>query len=162
MLKMTRTACIDETPDKVWAVLSDIKNIPDWSEAVLSASISSDIHKGVGSERVCELKNNITITERWVAWDEGKSFTYEGFNLPLVKSAKNTWSVTAENGKTLLKTEFEVVLKGGFMGRLLEPLMRFLSSRMGSDALAAFKYLAENGHAFKGKHTKLPRVSVTC
>lgn len=114
MLKITDTACIDASPDEVWEVLSDIENIPLWSELVLSASISSNTNKGIGTERVCTLKNNITITERWIAWDEGKSFTYEGYNLPMTLQAKNTWSVQEENGKTLLKTEAEVILKGVF------------------------------------------------
>jgi len=162
MLKIVKIVCIDETTDKVWSVLTDIENISQWSEAVLSASISSDIKKGVGTERICHLKNNIAITERWVTWDEGKSFTYEGFGLPLVKSARNKWTVIAENGKSLLKTESEIVIKGGVFGKLLQPLMRIMVSRMGSDALAAFKYLVENGHAFEGRHSKLPRVLPTC
>jgi hypothetical protein len=33
---------------------------------------------------------------------------------------------------------------------------------MGADALAAFKYLVENGKPYEGKHSSLPRVPVTC
>lgn len=162
MLKMVGTACIEAPVEKVWKVLADVKNISQWSEAVISAEISSPIRSGIGMERVCRLHNNITITERWIAWDEGHSFTYEGFNLPLVKSAKNTWSLHTENGKTLLQTHSEVVVKGGLLGRLLEPLMKIMANKMGGDALAAFKYLVEHGKPFEGKHSILPRVPINC
>lgn len=136
--------------------------MPLWSESVLSAKCTGALKRGIGAERTCNLKNNITIVERWVSWNEGSSFTYEGFNLPLVKSAKNTWSLISENGKTLLITESEVVLKYGIFGRVLEPLMRIMATKMGSDALAAFKYLVENEQPFEGKHSLLPRVPIAC
>ncbi len=162
MLKINSTACIEASQEKTWAVLSDIENIPLWSEPVISATCTTKAKRGVGAVRTCELKNNITITERWVSWQEGHSFTYEGYNLPMVKSAKNTWSLRSENGKTLLTTQAEVVLKGGVFGRLLEPLMGLVTHKMGADALAAFKYLVEQGEPFAGKHSSLPRVPVTC
>lgn len=162
MLKMIGTACINASSEKTWEVLSDIENMHQWSESVLSATCGDKAKRGVGAERTCKLKNNITIVERWVSWNEGSSFTYEGFNLPLVKSAKNTWSVVSDNGKTLLTTESVVILKGGIFGRILEPLMKLIAIKMGGDALAAFKYLVENDKPFDGKHSILPRVPVGC
>ncbi len=159
---MKNTACIDANPEATWACLSDLENISLWSEAVLSSKCEGERKTGIGAERTCHIGKNTVITERWVAWNEGESYTYEGFNLPLVKSAKNTWSVKAENGQSLLTTESEVVLKGGIFGRILEPLMLLISNKMGADALAAFKYLVENGKPYQGKHSSLPRVSVTC
>ena len=162
MLKMVGTVCIDAPNERVWSVLSDVKNISDWSEAVVSARVSSNAQRGIGTERVCELKNGITINERWIDWEEGRSFTYEGFNLPMVKSALNKWSIEESNGKTLLKTESRLEFKGGLLGRMIEPAMRFMAARMGADAMAAFKYLVENGRPFKGKHSALPRAPMSC
>ena len=68
----------------------------------------------------------------------------------------------AENGKTLLTTESEVVLKGGIFGKILEPLMLLISKKMSSDALSALKYLVENGKPYEGNHSSLPRVSSVC
>jgi hypothetical protein len=162
MLKMKGSACIDASPETTWTFLTDLENISSWSETVLSSECKGERKKGIGAERTCRISKNTVITERWVYWKEGESYTYEGFDLPLVKSAKNTWSVKAENGKTLLKTESEVVLKGGIFGRILEPLMLLISKKMGSDALSAFKYLVENGQPYEGKHSSLPRVSAVC
>ena len=162
MLKMTGTACINASPEATWKILSDVESISQWSEPVLTAICTTDRKRGVGTERQCQLRNNLTVVERWVDWQEGESYTYEGFNLPLVKSARNTWSIRNENGKTLLKTESEVILKGGVFGRLLEPLMKLVANRMGADAMAAFAYLVENGRPYAGKHADLPRAPMIC
>lgn len=162
MIKMKVTACIDASPAATWKVLSDLESISLWSEPVLRAECKGERKQGIGAERICHFGKKVMITERWVAWLEGESYTYEGFNLPLVKSAKNTWSVKEESGKTLLTSESCIVLKGGLLGRLLEPLMLFVSKKMGSDSLSAFKYLVENGKPFEGKHSLLPRVCALC
>ena len=162
MLKMKKSACIDASPETTWRFLSDLENISLWSETVLSSECKGERKKGLGAERTCRIGKDTVITERWTSWIEGESYTYEGYDLPLVKSAKNTWSLKDENGKTLLTTESELVLKGGIFGRILEPIMSLISKKMGSDALSAFKYLVENGQPYQGKHSSLPRVSATC
>jgi len=162
MLTVNISACIDAPPEKTWETLADLESISLWSEPVVSSRCISRDKRGLGAERVCQLSNNVMITERWTSWIEGESYTYEGFNLPLVKSARNTWSLKPDNGKTLLKTYSEIVLKGGPAGRLLEPLMWVISARIGANSLAAFKYLVENGEPYKGKHSYLPRVPSSC
>lgn len=162
MFTLKVTACIDATPETTWNVLSDLENISLWSQPVTLSKCNGDNKQGVGAERICHLGKRVVITERWTSWIEGESYTYEGFNLPLVKSAKNTWSVKAENGKTLLTSESEIVVKGGIFGKLLEPLMLLVSNKMSSDALCAFKFLVENGKPYTGKHSSLPSVSPVC
>lgn len=162
MLKMKASACINASVESTWNTLADVENIYLWSEPVVSSECRGTQKTGIGTERICRIGKNVVITERWVSWKEGQSYTYEGYNLPLVKSAKNTWSVKPENGKTLLTTESEVILKGGMFGKLLEPLMLFVSNRMSSNSLSAFKYLVENGKPYEDKHSSLPRVTGFC
>jgi hypothetical protein len=64
--------------------------------------------------------------------------------------------------RSLLTTEAELELKGGILGRLVEPAMALVFDRMGSNSLAAFKYLVENGHPYQGRHSKLPRAPAVC
>jgi hypothetical protein len=117
----------------------------------------------VGAERTCELPGSITIEERWIAWDEGRSFAYEGTGLPLVKRAHNVWSVHPENEhQALLTTVAEVELKGGWFGRLLEPVMATVFRRMAPSSLAAFKYLVEKGHPYQGRLSDLPVAPAAC
>lgn len=104
----------------------------------------------------------MSINEEWIDWQEGQSYTYVAYDLPLVKCAKNTWSIREEGGKTYLTTDSEVAMKGGLFGRLLEPLMRLATAKMGADAMAALKYLIENGVPYQGKHSSLPRPMAVC
>ncbi len=162
MLKMTGTICIEASATRSWEVLSDIESIAHWSEAVQTARSVGKVSKGVGAHRVCKLSNKMSINEEWIDWQEGQSYTYVAYDLPLVKCAKNTWSIREEEGKTYLTTDSEVVIKGGLFGRLLEPLMRLATAKMGADAMAALKYLIENGAPYQGKHSSLPRPMAVC
>jgi len=146
----------------VWAALARIEDLRLWSETVRDSRCEGPIVRGVGAERTCDIAGGITLREHWIAWDEGRSFTYEGRGLPLVASARNTWTVHAEGERTLVRSQAEVVLKGGLAGRLLEPLLRLQFSRMGPRALAAFKYLVERGEPPTVKHAELPRAPATC
>jgi hypothetical protein len=59
------------------------------------------------------LRGGITVHERWLAWHEGRSFTYEGIGVPGVAQASNHWTVRPEGAQTLLSSEADVELKGG-------------------------------------------------
>jgi len=141
--------------------LSDIENLDQWSEPVLSATCDGKA-KGMDAARICRLRGGIEIRERWTAWDEGKSYTYIATGVPLAKIARNSWTLTPYEDKTLITSEAEIEIKGGIFGKLLEPLMLIMSRKMASDSLAAFKYLVENGEPYTVKHSKLPRASVSC
>lgn len=158
-MKLNNSVCIQASTDVVWIALSDIESVNLWAEPALEASCSGDIKRGVGAERTCKLRGNLTITEKWIHWDEGKSFTYIGYGMPLIKLAKNRWSIKNDNGKTLLTSDAEIEFKGGVLGKLLELVAGPSIRRMGPRALAAFKYWVENGRPFEGKHSSLPIAS---
>lgn len=67
-----------------------------------------------------------------------------------------------EGDQTLLISNAEVVLKGGPLGRLLEPIVAVRMNRIGPRTLAAFKYLVEHGKPPPVKHARLPRVAAAC
>jgi hypothetical protein len=162
MIKMSGSVCIDAPAAAVWDRLARIEDIKLWAEPVRRVTCEG-ASRGVGAQRRCELTGNVVIEERWTAWEEGHSFRYEGSGIPLVKRAANTWSVMPHNAEqTLLTTEAELELKGGWLGRLLEPLMAFAMRRMAPNSLAAFKYLVENGRPYEGPHSALPRAAVSC
>jgi hypothetical protein len=89
--------------------------------------------------------------------------TREQACLPLVKRARSIWSVHPKNKRQLLlTTDAEVELKGGYFGRLLEPVMAAVFRRMAPSSLAEFKYLVENGHPYQGRHSNPPAAAATC
>ena len=161
MTRLEGSVCVDAPAPLVWTALARIEDIHLWSEAVRDSRCKGPISRGVGAERTCDLAGGITLRERFLAWKEGRSFTYEGQGLPLLASARNTWTVHPEGDRTLLTSEAEVVLKGGRAGRLLEPLLRLQFSRMGSRTLAAFN-LVEHGEPSILTHAKLPRAPAAC
>jgi Polyketide cyclase / dehydrase and lipid transport len=146
----------------VWAALARLEAIELWSEPVLSARCTPGRDRGVGAVRVCRLRGGLELVERWVSWDEGRSFTYEGTGIPLVASARNTWTVLPIGTQTVLTSEATVTVKGGRMGRLLEPLLGWQSRRLGRHALAAFKHLVETGSGPTVSHRRLPRPMPVC
>jgi len=161
MFKLTMTVCIEATPGSVWEALARLEDIRLWSRPVISATCEPGRERGVGAERVCQLAGGIQLTERWLRWDEGRSFTYEGHGVPGVEQARNTWTVLPHGSKTLLRTEAEVSLKGGLLGRLLEPVARVQSRRMGRQSLGALKYLVETGFSRIDLPARLP-TPATC
>ncbi|HEX5503833.1 MAG TPA: SRPBCC family protein [Thermomicrobiales bacterium] len=162
MVRLFASVCIEAPAAHVWARLARLEDIQLWSDAVLRAHCAGGRSRGVGAERTCELVGDRTITERWVAWDEGRSFQYEGYGLPLVKRAVNRWSVLPQGDKTLLTSEAELELKGGIFGRALGLAMAPLMRRMAPGALAGFKYLVEHGQPYDGPAARLPRVPASC
>lgn len=162
MIRIVNSVCIEASSDSVWQALSNLESVTLWVEPILEARCSGVTRRGVGAERVCRLKGNMTIHEKWISWNEGNSFSYIGYGMPLIKSAKNTWSIKNENGKTLLTSDAEIEFKGGIFGRLLEFAMESVMRRMGPPTLSAFKYWVENGRPYEGKHASLPKAPITC
>jgi hypothetical protein len=162
MIRLFGSVCIDAPAEVVWARLARLEDIRLWSEAVLDARCEGAISRGVGAERTCDLRSGVTIRERWVSWNEGRSFAYEGVGIPLVAHARNEWTVQAEGEQTLLISQADVVLKGGFLGRRLEPIVAYQFRRIGPRTLAAFKYLAEHGEPPRVRHAQLPRIASAC
>jgi len=162
VIHLNASVCIEAPASEVWAGLAKLEDIRVWSETVVDARCEGPISRGIGAERTCDLIGGITIKERWLAWDEGHSFTYEGAGIPLVAHARNEWTLRPEGERTLLTTKAEVVLKGSVVGKLLEPIAAYQFKRMGPRTLAAFKYLVEHGEPPAMKHAKLPRVAAVC
>jgi hypothetical protein len=162
MVKLHSSACIDAPAAQVWTHLARLEDIQLWSDAVVSARCNGPISRGIGAERTCDLGGNRTISERWVAWDEGRSFQYEGMGLPMVKRAVNRWSVLPQGDRALLTSEAEVEFTGGLFGKLLGLVMAPVMRRIAAGALASFKYLVENGQPYTGNAAKLPRPAPTC
>lgn len=161
-MKMVNSVCIDAEIAKVWEALTEIEKVSLWAAPVLEASCSGDLTRGIGAERVCKLKGNMTLTETWVEWEEESSFTYVARGIPFTSSAKNRWSIKNENGKTLLTSEADIKFKKGLLGFLMSAMMKVAFKKQGPQALASFKYWVENGEPYKGKLSALSLGAASC
>jgi polyketide cyclase/dehydrase/lipid transport protein len=162
VIAMQSSVCTEAPLHEVWARLANLEDIRLWSEAIVDARCAEGRERGVGAERTCRLRGAVVIQERWLAWEEGRSFTYEGVGVPLVSHARNAWTVRPEGERTLLVSEAQIVLKGGWVGKLPEPLISRQARRMGRRSLAAFKYLVENGVPAPPPHARLDPTPTAC
>lgn len=145
MMTVELSICIAAPIGKVWALLADLESFASWAPGIRAARCTPGREHGAGAERVCDLAGGLTITERWIEWSEGVSFTYEGTGLPGVKVARNTWSVEPYGARTLLTSRASVELRARRLTSCLELMMRRQSLRMGRRSLVNFKHLVEHG-----------------
>lgn len=162
MVKLFASVCIEAPAAAVWAQLARIEEIPRWSDQVVRARCDGPVSRGVGAERTCDLVGNLTVTERWIAWDEGRSFTYEGGGIGVMRRAVNRWTVIPQGERTLLTSEAEVEFAGGFFGRALGWACAPVLRRLAPGTLARFAYLVERGRPYEGKRSGLPRAAARC
>ena len=100
---------IDAPAERVWEVLADFAAAEKWSPTVTHSARVGELANGVGAERSCAVAGLGDVTERVVAWDEGKGFTIEIFGAPIVKSLRSAWSIEDRGDQTVLsvRAEFE-------------------------------------------------------
>lgn len=162
MITLTATVCIDAAPVTVWAALSKLESIHLWSDVIQRSYCVGEHTRGVGAVRICELRGDVTLRERMIEWSEGRSLTYSGEGLPFVRRAVNRWSVEPHAARTLVTTVADVELKGGWVGRLGEPLLRLASARMARRSLALLKHLVEHGRVSERTHWRRLPAPAAC
>lgn len=155
VVNVSASVCIDAPSDTVWEHLARLEDITLWSEAVIAARCDGARTRGVGAERTCDLKGGMTIRERWLAWDEGHSFVYEGSGIPFVARAQRVDGVP--DGRQDSAIQPRPRHPEGRSHRETTRARRRLSvAPDGRRAMAAFKFLVENGRPPAVKHSRLP------
>ena len=74
----------------------------------------------------------------------------------------NEWTVHPAGAQSLLVSRATVELKGGRLGKLLEPIVRWQIRTVAARTLAAFAHLVEKGDAPTTRHARLPRPATAC
>ncbi|MFQ5523503.1 MAG: SRPBCC family protein [Acidimicrobiia bacterium] len=117
---------IDAPRTQVWDVIADFGNVANLSPGIKKSYLTSDITRGVGATRHCDLAlYGSTVDERIVEWTEGESFRidiYESSRLPLIKTSGGSFHVADHDGGTLLTGTLHYSLKYGPIGSLVEKL----------------------------------------
>lgn len=161
-MQFINSICIEAPSTEVWKALADIEKVSLWADPIVEAHCSESKNSGIGAERVCQLKGNMTVRETWTEWDEGRSFTYVGDGIPFTTSAKNSWSIREMNGNTLLTSVAEIEFRRGLLGALMQGIMKYSMKRQGPQVMASFKYWVENGRPYTGKPSALIPGPVIC
>jgi len=164
MITIETRLCVDVPREQAWHQLARIEDVDQWAESITVSYCDAPVTRGYGAERVCKLKNNKAVREKFTRWEEGRGYSYElvSSDLPLVKNAKNDWSLKGYGDKTLIISLATLELKGGVMGRLFEPLFALIVKRQMPNVAASLKYFIEKGHGYAGSPSKLPRALGLC
>ena len=92
MPKLVRQIAINASKERAWEVLADFSGVSNWAPTILESRSTTEANGGVGAERTCKHEKMGDIEERIVAWDEGRSLSYDvikGLPCPM-KSLNNT------------------------------------------------------------------------
>lgn len=80
----------------------------------------------------------------------------------MMREARNTWSVAPMGDRTLVRTDAEIVFRGGWLGQALGCLLVPLLGLVLPNPLARFKSWVENGRPFEGRARALPTPAALC
>ncbi|MCH8829391.1 MAG: SRPBCC family protein [Planctomycetes bacterium] len=156
---------IDASPEEVWAVLADFNAVEKWSPSVRTAHGISEKERGIGAVRGCDVPGFGKVEETIVDWKDGESLTFEVSAVGPVKKTVMTWSVRAENGRTIARVRSEMHTKFGVIGVVMDKLVmrRMFKTRMGQ-TLLGLKHHVETGEEIgtrlPGHHDKSVLVDV--
>ena len=121
-MHIEHTIEIDAPIDLVWSKISNLADIQNWTKAVKKSHFHTEIERGIGAGRTCDVPGFGTLVENVLAWDEGKSFNLSLEGLPFfIKEASGGWRLE-ELGPNRTRGTASIDMKTRFwpLGALLE------------------------------------------
>ena len=128
------TVDIRATPQRVWAVLSDLEGWPDWTPSVRSVERLEAGPLSVGSRARIRQPKLAPAVWRITAIEKGRSFTWVTRSPGLSVTAHHGVEATADGSRATLSIRFE---------GLLAPLVAWLTHRLNN------RYLGLEGAGLK-------------
>lgn len=149
--KMTieKEIIVNQSIEKAWKVLgTDFAKADQWASAVKhSEGKGASFNGATCSERTCEIASMGKTQEKLLQFsNENHSLSYQVAGMPsMVKSATNSWQLTAlGEGQTKLHMRMDIQV-GGLMGAMMKPMMKMKMSKMGNELVEEFKFYVEKG-----------------
>jgi hypothetical protein len=65
---------IDAPIAVVWRKISNLTDIQNWSQTINQAHYHTDVERGLGAGRTCDVKGFGTIVKNVLEWNENESF----------------------------------------------------------------------------------------
>ncbi|MEN8129821.1 MAG: SRPBCC family protein [Pseudomonadota bacterium] len=140
---------IRTTSDRMWKILSQYGDVSKFHAGVVESHRvdGSENTASLGCERVCNIVDmglNITLKERIVEYDDGKSYQYEVYewkNFPIQKMLFRFTILSSTPTHTTLAIDFEYKAKPAVLTPLIAGKMR----RLAHDVLLGYKHFTETG-----------------
>lgn len=146
-LLIKKEILIDAGVEKAWQVLGpQFTDAYKWASTVSTSEGQGEKIGDIYSERVCITPMG-TLKEKVLEYSAGNhllSYSFEGMP-KMVRFAKNTWQLTSiDTNKTKLSLVMEIKI-GGFMGKMMKPMMKGKMAKMVNHTTEEFKYYVETG-----------------
>ncbi len=127
---------VSASPDKVWDVLADIRNIYLWNPGVVRSRLTTHGEVRVGTCRLCNLGGKNYLDEEVIEFEKPHRLTMRinDTNLPF-KAAEIRFTVEPQGGKTLVRVSPKYQLKFGLLGSILDTIMVRSQYRKGMQEL---------------------------
>ncbi|MCH6585043.1 MAG: SRPBCC family protein [Proteobacteria bacterium] len=127
---------VSASPDKVWDVLADIRNIYLWNPGVVRSRLTTHGEVRVGARRLCNLGGKNYLDEEVIEFEKPHRLTMRinDTNLPF-KAAEIRFTVEPQGGKTLVRVSPKYQLKFGLLGSILDTIMVRSQYRKGMQEL---------------------------
>jgi carbon monoxide dehydrogenase subunit G len=161
MRQVSSSIEIKATPAQVWAILSDVTRLPEWTYKEgrfpypVEGKYGSEQREGVGVIWIGVSSDGQTATQKITTWEPAQKLTYELQaieNAALPMTQTNTFTLETIDYRTKVTWSLDWELTGGFsLGKLL---MRFTGNgafeEMISGSLDNLKWLIEEGKQAEG------------
>lgn len=137
---LTHTIAIDASPDRVWAVMSDVERWHEWTASITSVERLDDGPVGVGSRaRVRQPKLRPSVYEI-TSWTPGREFTWATRQPGVTGIARHVVEPVDGGSRVTLSVEFS-----GLLATVVAWLAGGLTRRYMAMEAAGLKARAEHG-----------------
>ena len=123
MFSAKSTIIIQAPKKEVWAKLSKLDDIANWSSGIGTSVYSSEITSGVGTQRSCDIPGIGTLVEDIVEWRDEHKFCYEISGISIMKWGRNCWEINKVEHNTELTFSAKGQVRYGLIGWFIERLM---------------------------------------
>lgn len=148
MQHVTATRLVPASPEKLWALLSDVTTVARWNPGVASADLLSDRPTGLHAARRCHFYDGSSVREEVVDLTEGRSvrLALSEFSLPMKRLEAEFSVAPSAAGASEVSFTLHYEVKFGAFGRLLgATVMRGELKKMTARVLAGLGHHAATG-----------------
>ncbi len=145
-MEINRSIVIKATPEKIWPFLVEPERILQWCFTLQNFEYTDQSSHGVGSSftyweqgRFRSIELTCIIKE----WIENKKITFEMTGGESYKGYKETWMIEPFSDGSKFHFIQQSYLRGGILGKIMEPITRRRAEITVDEMLAKLKRLVE-------------------
>jgi ribosome-associated toxin RatA of RatAB toxin-antitoxin module len=116
---------VNASPDKVWALLTDLERLDQYDPTVKKSTLLSDERSEVGAKRKVLMKDGKNwLDERITVFKPNEALTYQLTDCSFpIKGLRHSYTFEKLGEQIKVKQVMEYTVKMGILGRLMDHLM---------------------------------------